>query len=324
MTNNQLIAYDKIDDVPGFVNQLGRSIALSKMFGCESEEQGHIIALECISRRMPPMSIAERFHLIHGKLSKKSEAMLAEFREVVGGSHKIVSRTPDHCAIVLTDSTGESEEFHLTWEQARQEPFVYDGKESTIVDCLNSGNTDKLKLKPKYSTPRARMQMLWSRLVSDSIRCVAPEIVCGTYTPEEVGDFDEMPAEVRNQPVVSEPENQPVEAAEVIEDATVVSTQQVEITTDAEQPAESSEPDEVRVDGPCLPHQIDLIKDALKRAKQLQPDVIERFRAFLAKNNLDAIADLTNTEAIQVLDAIEQKNVRAFFEADLRKHCPKN
>jgi len=332
MTNNQLIAYDKIDDVPGFVTQLGRSIALSKMFGCESEEQGQIMALECIAKKMPPLSIAERFHLIHGKLSKKSEAMLAEFREVAKGMHRVICRDAACCEIQLVTSDRQEINFRLTWEEAKQEPFVYEGKESTVVELLNSGKTDKLKLKPKYATPRARMQMMWSRLVSDSIRCVAPEIVCGTYTPEEVGDFDEMPLQVRNQPV-AEPE-QPVES---VEDAEVVETVSVKNTVENKQPVESTtitsptaeemtaelqiEPESVAVDGPCLEHQITAIKEVIARAKQQgELDIVDRLKAFLAKNNVGKLADLTYNEANRLVEAVEQKIVHAFFEADLRAH----
>ena len=49
-------------------------------------------------------------------------------------------------------------------------------------------------LKAKYSTPRARMQMLWARCVSDGVRVVAPECVQGIYTPEETADFTEISA----------------------------------------------------------------------------------------------------------------------------------
>ena len=51
----------------------------------------------------------------------------------------------------------------------------------------------KPPLKAKYSTPRARMQMLWARCVSDGVRVVAPECVQGIYTPEETSDFVEVP-----------------------------------------------------------------------------------------------------------------------------------
>ena len=44
-TNNQLIAYDKIGDVPSFVASLGKSIALSKMFGCESDGKYRVFML---------------------------------------------------------------------------------------------------------------------------------------------------------------------------------------------------------------------------------------------------------------------------------------
>lgn len=324
-TNNQLIAYDKIGDVPSFVASLGKSIALSKMFGCESEEQGHIMALECIAKKMPPLSIAEKYHLIHGKLSMKTEAMLADFRTVAKGMHRVICRTPDKVAIELITSDRKSHEFELTWAEAKREPFCYEGKESAVVEQINSGNLDKLKLKAKYATDRSRMQMLWARLVSDSIRCIAPEVICGTYTPEEVSDFDQMPEDIRNE--------QPVEA-EVIEEAKVATVAEsagnvtFETTVEPEEEEKPVEPfdentaESMTVNDPCLSTQVDAIKDALSVAKQTKglEDIVARVKAKLTQHGLNKIADLTHGGAALLLESINKKHIEAFFEADLKAH----
>lgn len=185
-----LTVYDSISNPIESMKTLGYSIAHSKMFGCETEQQGEIMALECMARRCPPMQLAQRFHLIKGKLSMKTEAMLSDFVERCGGKCAIVERSADRSAIVLTVD-GETEQFSLSWDQAKEEPFVYEGKESVVVELLATGS-DKLKLKPKYATPRSRMQMLWARVVSDGIRCMKPQVTSGIYTPEEVSDFDDV------------------------------------------------------------------------------------------------------------------------------------
>lgn len=322
---NQLIAYDRIEDVPSFVTTLGRSIAMSKMFGCESEEQGQIMALECIARKMPPMMIAEKYYLIHGKLSMKTEAMLADFRTVAKGMHRVISRTPDKAAIELITSDRQSHVFELTWSEAKREPFVYEGKESAVIEQINSGKTDKLRLKAKYATDRSRMQMLWARLVSDSIRCIAPEVICGTYTPEEVSDFETMPTEIRNggqvqiEPTTAETPQEPeIENATVIE--TVIESEPVADTT-----ADPNEAESITNLSPCLDVQVTMIKEALQVAKQIPglEDLPGRIKAKLVQHGMEKLADLTHGDAALLLNAIEKKTIPAFFEADLKKHCPK-
>lgn len=321
-----LTIYDKINDVGSFVENLGKAIALSKMFGCESESQGQVIALECLAKKMPPLSIAERFHLIHGKLSKKSEAMLAEFRESLKGSHQVIRRDSDGCEIQLTTRDRQTLSFSLTWAEAKLEPFCYEGRESEIIAKIAAGQFDKLKLKSKYATPRSRMQMLWSRLVSDSIRCVAPEIVCGSYTPEEVGDFSELQTAETIETSVEDIPSEMVE--KMIEEAVIVKKTTVEIPTVEEMSAdpEPEEPDAVRVAGPCLPHQVEQIKDALSRAKQQGDlDIVDRLKSWLKKTKIEKLSNLTYTEANQLNDSLEQKMVHKFFELDLsRDHSKKN
>ncbi len=309
--SNQLIAYDRIDDVQSFVTTLGRSIAVSKMFGCESEAQGQVMALECIARKMPPLMIAEKYHLIYGKLSMKTEAMLADFRTIAKGSHKIKCRTADKVAIELITCDGDSHTFELTWEEAKLEPFPYDGKESVVVETIAKGDLKSLKLKPKYATGRSRMQMLWARLVSDAIRCVAPEVICGSYTPEEVSDFESMPEAVRNEA--------PPEDAEVVE---VVEPTITTIETVVEQPADPETDDSMTNDDPCLEPQIQEIKDALGVAEQLPglKDIVARVKAKLVSCGLKKLADLTYSDAARLLEAINRKQVDAFFEADLKAH----
>jgi len=181
--------YDRAGDVAGFIREIGDAIYKSRMFGCETAAQGHVLALECAAKRLPPLALAERYHLIQGKLSMKAEAMLADFHTQLGGAHKILERSPKRAAIEIT-LDGTTTTFELTWTEAMKEPFVYAGKESDVVTTLAAGKREKLQLKPKYATPRARMQMLWARVVSDAIRAFSPEVVAGHYTPEEVADFD--------------------------------------------------------------------------------------------------------------------------------------
>lgn len=190
---SEMVVYDRITDPAKFIESMGSDILKSEMFGCQTLAQGRIMALECAARKSPPLMLAERYHLIKGKLSMKADAMIGDFVTRAGGSHRIVERTAERAAVELTRD-GQSQTFSLTWEEARAEPFVYHGREADVVEKLANGKVEKLKVKEKYATPRSRMQMLWARVVSDAVRAMAPEIVCGCYTPEEISDFDYVAA----------------------------------------------------------------------------------------------------------------------------------
>lgn len=107
----------------------------------------------------------------------RSDAMLAGLVEA-GGRYKVVQRDSDAAKIEITIA-GQTQAFALTWQEAQEEPFTK-GKGG--------------KIKDNWATPRSRMQMLWARVVSDGVRVMAPQVVCGGYTPEEISDFDELPA----------------------------------------------------------------------------------------------------------------------------------
>lgn len=190
--STDLAVYDRIANPMDAVKQFGLSIAQSGTFGTTNNAQGEVLAMECLAARVTPFTLARRFNLIANKLAMKSEAMLTAFNER-GGKHAEISSTPDVAEIEIT-LDGRTKRYSLTWEQCQQEPFVYEGKEGDVVKKLLAGDTKSLTLKPKYSTPRARAQMMWARLVSDTIRKVMPSVICGTYTPEEIEDFADEPA----------------------------------------------------------------------------------------------------------------------------------
>jgi hypothetical protein len=187
---NDMTIYEKFNDPGQLLEQIGKAICLSEMFGCDNASQGQVLALECAAKRIPPMSLAERYHIIHGRLSMKADAMLADFRSKLGGTHKVIEKSPDRAAIqlILGDQELLSE---ITWEEARIEPFVYAGKEASVISKIAKGQFSDLVLKPKYATPRSRGQMLWARAVSDGVRTIAPEVIAGYYTPEEISDAAE-------------------------------------------------------------------------------------------------------------------------------------
>lgn len=178
---------------------LGTVLAQSQLFGQSNPAEGLAIVAMCHQKRISWMDFMQNFHMIKGKVSKKTDAMLADLHRL-GGSHEVFSRTAEvaEAKFTLGKSSYTSK---ITWEDCKAEPFIYQGKEEDVLKIFDSGKTDRLVIKAKYRTPRARMQMLWARCVSDGVRVVAPECCQGIYTPEEVDDFVDIPS----QTVVSQP-----------------------------------------------------------------------------------------------------------------------
>lgn len=173
MSSTELTVYERIGDPMAAVEMLGTAIAKSRMFGCESIEQGKVFALECLARRVPPLSLAERYDVIQGKLSMKASAMLAGFNES-GGKHKIIEYSPEACAVEF-DYQKQKLTIRITWEDAQKEKWPY-GKEG--------------KIKDNWATPLGKQDMLWARVVSRGVARLLPSVNCGRYTPEEIGDSE--------------------------------------------------------------------------------------------------------------------------------------
>lgn len=162
------------------------------MFGVLRAEQGEMLAWECISRGLPPLSLVETYHIIQDRLSMKADAMLAGFNKA-GGRHKIIEYSPDACEVHFTIDD-QTLPIRITWEDAKNEKWPF-GKNK--------------QLKDNWATPMARQDMLWARTVSRGVRRMKPEVVAGRYTPEEISDFAGETVEgtvVRSEVVAVDPQ----------------------------------------------------------------------------------------------------------------------
>lgn len=184
----------------GDIKELGAILGQSGMFGCKTEAEAVMIAAMCHQDGISYSKWMDTNHMINGRKTKRADAIHADFLRS-GGKSRILKRDADGSIIELTSRDGDVSKFSLSWADALQEPFVYIGNESAVVDALINKKTDMLKIKPKYQTPLSRKQMLWARCISDSVRAVDPTCCQGVYTPEEVGDFDHEPQNVSPEDV---------------------------------------------------------------------------------------------------------------------------
>lgn len=155
------------------IEQIGKMFETSGMFGCTQQGQGTVLAMTCVMQKMTPLEFIQTYHIVEGRPSMRADAMLAKLLEA-GGTYTIIERTAEKASVKIKYRDAEGT-FTMTHEDAKAEPFYW----------KKDGKTPK----DNYASPRKRMQMLWARVTSDGVRTVAPIVVAGLYTPEEISDF---------------------------------------------------------------------------------------------------------------------------------------
>jgi hypothetical protein len=148
------------------IEKMANVMAKSGLFGMKSPEQAFALMLLCQGEGIHPAIAVRDFHIIQGRPALKADAMLARF-QTAGGKVNWVSYTDDEVTGKFSHPQGG--EVSISW---------------TISMARNAGLAGKDNWK---NFPRA---MLRARCISEGIRTVFPGCVVGTYTPEEVQDFD--------------------------------------------------------------------------------------------------------------------------------------
>jgi hypothetical protein len=150
-----------------------------------------------------------RFHIVEGRLTQRADAMLAEFK-AAGGRVRWI-QWDDEAAKAEFEYQGDKLENVFSWEMAQKAkyPFKSDGG-----------------IKANWAA--SRPDMLRARLITKTLRMLAPDIVAGIYTPEELDD-DRLPSVERIPEAPLAPlfdpakEIKPESAKPVAESATPVS-----------------------------------------------------------------------------------------------------
>lgn len=356
MTTTALAAYGRVHDVQSFIRELGENIAKSQMFGCENVQQGYVLATACVAKGKDPLTLAEDYHIIHGRLSMRADRMLAGLMER-GGKYRVISRTADAACIEISYD-GQTHQFSLTWDEAKHEPFTK----------RTDRKTGQEKISDSYATPRKRMQMLWARVVSDGVRTMCPVVLSGRYTPEELGDDHETepteeaeyvvvaesvsPSPTTGEPTITETPRGSATHAAIAEIKTLYDALEVPhekrddilrkygtgslLSLSQEQADEllgklraklnaTREPAQ-SVDGPCSVEQSERIKRLLAEVCQVAgyEETASRVKAMLERASLKKLTDLSIAEAERLERALSLKQMEAFFEQSLTGYQPKN
>lgn len=148
---------------------MAKKVAASGLFKM-NETQAFTLMLLCQSRGLHPIEAVMRFDIIQGRPAMKAEAMLAEF-QAIGGSVEWTTESDD-CT---------KQEAIFSHPKLCPKPKKV---RFTIEDA------ERAKLKEKDIWRGYPAPLMRARVISSGIRMLAPGIVSGIYTPEEVSDFD--------------------------------------------------------------------------------------------------------------------------------------
>ena len=214
--------YDRITNVADFVKMLGHDIYKSAFFGCVNEEQGRVIAIDCILRKVSPLERATTDHIIDGKLSMRADQMLALFLQR-GGKVK------------WNEYGDDGVKAEAKWTK--------DGNTVTIGYAMEEARRAGLGMKKGSGWDKNPGSMLRARLTSKAVRMLDPGAIAGRYAPEELG---EEPDESGYVTVANEEKHKPLNlpagaatASQVEAEVEPVTTPTAEVTA---KPATAEEP----------------------------------------------------------------------------------
>lgn len=169
--STELTTYRSIGSDPAsalaFIDSMGKAFHQGGLAGCKSEGQGKAMALTCLCDNITPLQFVRTYHLMDGKPSMRADAMLAAFM-AAGGKWKWIDQGDD----------GKKASAHVAFGDNDLEVSY------TIDDAKRAG-----LIKEKSNWEKDPGSMLRARTISKAVRMVAPQIVAGVYTPEELVDF---------------------------------------------------------------------------------------------------------------------------------------
>ena len=148
------------------IEKMATAVAKSGLFGVKNPEQAMALMLIAQAEGMHPAIAARDYHVIQGRPALKADAMMARFQSS-GGKVEWTTYTDKEVTGVFSHPAGGSVSITWTFEMAT-----------------------KIGLTGKDNWRNYARAMLRARCISEGIRTVYPGCVVGTYTPEEVQDFE--------------------------------------------------------------------------------------------------------------------------------------
>ena len=158
MNNTQIVPVGDMQTMAG-------ALAKSGLFGVKTADQALALMIVAQAEGRHPGSVASDYHIIQGRASLKSDAMLARFQQA-GGRVEWHDHSTEKVSATFSHAQGGS--LRIDWDMAR-------------AKSAGLGTKDNWRQYPR--------QMLRARVISEGVRAVFPAVLNGMYAPEEVQDF---------------------------------------------------------------------------------------------------------------------------------------
>jgi len=169
---NETSLYNQLNDASTFtaLKELGTAFSKSNILGITSPADGLIVAMTCAMEHISPIAFSRRYNIIGGRLSVKADAIYADF--IASGGR---------CRWIRSDSeVAEAEFSHV---KLCPDPLV---QSVTMQELINNGVAVDANGRMRSPYVKFPKNMLRARLLSNSIRMIAPGLIHGLYVEEEV------------------------------------------------------------------------------------------------------------------------------------------
>lgn len=327
------------------VKEYGAIVAKSGFFGCEKVEQGQALVLMAFSDGVPIGRYQEKYHILGNKLTMKAEHMRSELRRL-GGEYRWIKDGDDGQEAVL--------EIKYRGTVAQVRYSIDDAKREKLIKPKGNWETRPGDmLRARCSTKAIRMhasEVLDGMLSDEEAEAIGlDEPVTITAEPVQALPNHDPEKEYRYEPVgvygkatgqqiatLSDlfqqlnihPDSQLAamkkRGATDMSDlstggaADIIASLQTKLdqATDAESKSDDSGHTQPS-NGPCDQHQINQIKSLIKQLAQTDGEAEpNKIKAHLLAHGLK-LADLSRSEADELLQGLAVKNMEAFFNRSL-------
>jgi hypothetical protein len=206
MTAQKTLAVQQIS-LPD-LQTMAKSIADSKMFGVTNEAQALSLMLLCQAEGLHPVLALRRYHIIENKPSMRADALQGDFEKI--GSILWHARTDEECSATFFVDKKKCDAASIKRAKSRYKALkenkptddLAEPGELTIirtfkdavdkkVACTWKTGSDGGKYVLKHNWRQSPRQMLHARCLSEGVRAIAPGIIAGVYTEDEIYDMVE-------------------------------------------------------------------------------------------------------------------------------------
>lgn len=185
----------------GDMSTMAQAVAKSGMFGVKDEAQALSLMLLCQAEGLHPVLALRRYHIIEGKPSMRADALQGEFERT--GAILWHERHDTECAAtffsdkrqVTVEAVRRARLRYETMKAGRSVASLAEMGEMTIIRTLEDAIEKKVAMswkdnrwQMKHNWKQSPRQMLHARCLSEGVRAIAPGLIAGIYTEDEVLD----------------------------------------------------------------------------------------------------------------------------------------